>query len=548
MASARDGYRTEINSFLVRQPEGEPIPRRIEWLTGITNEHMDESVEAEEVYRALSKTIRGYRSIDRGLAHYAKFEKPFLIELAKKHGGVESFPIPLLCTCEIAKRIFPNVPSRGIRAMAGFLGNPLSDMKRSACHVSATFLIWKDIEKQLREIGLTTLEEVEEWLRTSKIPKRQRYDFFMDRIKRLSMPDRPGLYRMLDCNGRILYVGKATSLRSRVNSYFRGKKGRDAKKLEMLAQVVNVGYTECETALEAAIVECDEIKRLNPPYNIQFKVGGRRVAYFNREFNSASYQKDEEHWIGPFSNENVLMPVIILSRVLTHSPDDLSELNPWITFNRVEDELLAPGFQIFVERLKLDTCMSGSLQNPRSLLALGLRLHRKEVREARALRDAEEASRLSNVECVSALGAVDEIPEGEHLEKEISAEDVANSFEHRLIHCARAYLLSKAITTLMNCNVSFKDGGIEGSLKVRDGNIEFERKMPELPELESQSIYDLRSPITGDSKDLASYDRVRVLFTELSRIRAEGGNVELKPLLCEPAICAPRALVMNCEA
>jgi hypothetical protein len=59
----------------------------------------------------------------------------------------------------------------------------------------------------------------------------------VDRIKRLEFPNRPGVYRMLSQSGQVLYVGKATSLKSRVNSYFRGQKGRDRKKLEMLAQV-----------------------------------------------------------------------------------------------------------------------------------------------------------------------------------------------------------------------------------------------------------------------------------------------------------------------
>ncbi|MFX6149426.1 nucleotide excision repair endonuclease, partial [Acinetobacter baumannii] len=76
----------------------------------------------------------------------------------------------------------------------------------------------------------------------------------------LQLPDRPGIYRMLAQDGRVLYVGKATSLRSRVNSYFHGKT-QGKRKREMIAQVWDIQVTECGSALEAALLENEEIKR-----------------------------------------------------------------------------------------------------------------------------------------------------------------------------------------------------------------------------------------------------------------------------------------------
>ena len=58
----------------------------------------------------------------------------------------------------------------------------------------------------------------------------------MPREVRLSLPDAPGIYRMLRTDDSVLYVGKAASLHHRVNSYFRKQNGIPERSLEMLSQ------------------------------------------------------------------------------------------------------------------------------------------------------------------------------------------------------------------------------------------------------------------------------------------------------------------------
>ncbi len=75
----------------------------------------------------------------------------------------------------------------------------------------------------------------------------------------------------------MLYVGKASSLRNRVNSHFRHQRGVPERMLEMLSQARGVTFDLTQTALEAALVEPDEIKRHHPPYNIALTDGDREV-------------------------------------------------------------------------------------------------------------------------------------------------------------------------------------------------------------------------------------------------------------------------------
>ena len=84
------------------------------------------------------------------------------------------------------------------------------------------------------------------------------------------LPESPGVYRMLDDDGKVIYVGKARRLRRRVASYFnRGRK--DAKTTTMVAQVRDIEFTVTHTEAEALILENTLIKELAPRYNVLFR-------------------------------------------------------------------------------------------------------------------------------------------------------------------------------------------------------------------------------------------------------------------------------------
>jgi excinuclease ABC subunit C len=85
-----------------------------------------------------------------------------------------------------------------------------------------------------------------------------------------SLPTKPGVYRMLDREGGILYVGKARHLKNRVTSYFRGRVHAD-KTQAMLAQVASVEVTVTASETEALLLEYNLIKQHKPRYNILLK-------------------------------------------------------------------------------------------------------------------------------------------------------------------------------------------------------------------------------------------------------------------------------------
>lgn len=87
-------------------------------------------------------------------------------------------------------------------------------------------------------------------------------------LKRL--PDKPGVYIMHDKNDKIIYVGKAVSLKNRVRSYFR-KTEKTERIKKMVSQILYFEYIVVENESEALILECNLIKKNRPKYNVLLK-------------------------------------------------------------------------------------------------------------------------------------------------------------------------------------------------------------------------------------------------------------------------------------
>lgn len=86
-----------------------------------------------------------------------------------------------------------------------------------------------------------------------------------------NLPEKPGVYFMKNEQGKIIYIGKALSLKSRVRSYFRSSHNHDIKVQAMVQKVSGVDYIVVDSDLEAFIMESNFIKRYKPYYNIRLK-------------------------------------------------------------------------------------------------------------------------------------------------------------------------------------------------------------------------------------------------------------------------------------
>ena len=86
-----------------------------------------------------------------------------------------------------------------------------------------------------------------------------------------NLPKTPWVYQMKDKTGKIIYVGKAKNLRSRVSSYFREGQDLTVAKRNMVGQIVDIETILCQTEVEALVLETNLIKHFSPKYNILMK-------------------------------------------------------------------------------------------------------------------------------------------------------------------------------------------------------------------------------------------------------------------------------------
>ena len=127
------------------------------------------------------------------------------------------------------------------------------------------------------------------------------------RDQRLALPDAPGVYLFRDADGRVLYVGKAKSIRKRVGSHFSGKTARGA--LEFLSKVDSIDFVATANEAEALLAEQRFIKQHRPPFNIRLRddksypyVGISLEERFPRVYFTRERHRSERAYFGPFSS------------------------------------------------------------------------------------------------------------------------------------------------------------------------------------------------------------------------------------------------------
>lgn len=134
-----------------------------------------------------------------------------------------------------------------------------------------------------------------------------------------NIPHEPGVYRFLDVDGTILYVGKAKSLKNRLTSYFGDKKHTQYKTVLLTRNSAKIEYTVVETEHDALLLENSLIKKFQPRYNVMLK-DGKSYTYiciknepFPRVFFTRRMIRDGSVYFGPYTSKyrvNILLEII----------------------------------------------------------------------------------------------------------------------------------------------------------------------------------------------------------------------------------------------
>lgn len=128
-----------------------------------------------------------------------------------------------------------------------------------------------------------------------------------EQLKKL--PAEPGVYLMKDENNKIIYVGKAISLKNRVRQYFQSSKNHSSKVKSMVKNIKSFEYIITDSELEALILECNLIKKYRPKYNVLLR-DDKTYPYikvtvnedFPRILKVRRVLRDKAKYFGPYTN------------------------------------------------------------------------------------------------------------------------------------------------------------------------------------------------------------------------------------------------------
>jgi DNA polymerase III subunit epsilon len=306
--SPTDSAITEVGAVKIRAGEplatfrtfvdpGRPIPRSIVHLTGIEDRDVLGEPPIEAVLPAFLEFVRGCVFV----AHNARFDFAFLNANLARH-DYPALPPPPVCTAKLARRIvWPDVPNVRLRTLAGYFRTRVEPIHRALDDARACAEVLQGLIDLGGRLGIATLGDLHEACRARGRPNFGKIGLAD------GLPRGPGVYRFLDRDGRVLYVGKSTDVRARVRSYFYGD---ERKKVEaLLTATTSVAGEACGGELEALVLEARRIREHEPRFNRRGK-GWRRYAYLKLDPAEAyprlkvvrALREDGAVYLGPFGN------------------------------------------------------------------------------------------------------------------------------------------------------------------------------------------------------------------------------------------------------
>jgi excinuclease ABC subunit C len=152
--------------------------------------------------------------------------------------------------------------------------------------------------------------------------------------KLTGLPKNPGVYFYKNKSGEIIYIGKAANLRNRVRQYFQKSRPFDPKTDALVAEIVDVEWTEVETELDAVFLEAEMVRRYMPRYNILLR-DDKSFVYVRIDIKSkhptVTFTRrpldDKAEYFGPYQSKFVISSALKhLRRVFpysTHAPTNI---------------------------------------------------------------------------------------------------------------------------------------------------------------------------------------------------------------------------------
>ena len=244
-----DSYTTLINP-------GMPIPYFIQSMTGINDQMVSKAPSFEKVADKIFKLLQNKIFI----AHNVNFDYSFVKAHLERSGF--SFNTNKLCTVRLGRKIFPGLTSYSLGKFCAAMGIDNNARHRASGDAAATAELFHRMVKNDKE------NLIEKSLKRNS--KEQQLPPNVSKKDFDKLPSTPGVYYFHNEKGKVIYVGKARNIRSRISSHFSSDM-KSRQKQNFLKHTYSISFQKTGTELMAHILESTEIKKRWPAYNFSQK-------------------------------------------------------------------------------------------------------------------------------------------------------------------------------------------------------------------------------------------------------------------------------------
>ncbi len=246
------------------------IPSYITGLTGIDNSMIQNAPTFYELADKLWELLHGRVFV----AHSVNFDYGFLRESFKKVN--KEFKADKLCTVRLARKIIPGLSSYSLGRICETRNIPIYARHRAMGDARATSILFDQMIKERPDMVTASLKKNSG---ESFLPP----NFSLSKYREI--PEKCGVYYMLNDRGKVIYVGKAINIKERFKNHFSGNLLPGLKQ-KLKAEIVDLKWEITGSELMALLFEALEIKRLWPKYNSALKLPKTLWGLFHYEDNS----------------------------------------------------------------------------------------------------------------------------------------------------------------------------------------------------------------------------------------------------------------------
>ena len=243
-----DGHEVVDEFISLINPEKEIQPF-VANLTGINNKMLRNAPKFHEVAKRIVEITEDAVLV----AHNAQFDYRILRTEFRRLGY--NFERKTICTVDLAKNLMPDAESYSLGKLVRSLGIPMSDRHRANGDALATLKLFKLL--LAKETQKTIIKEVVREETHGELSQRQ-----LDIVEQ--MPSETGVYYMHDKKGEILFLGKSTNIKKRVNQHFT-MSGDRARQLQK--ETKSITFEKTGSELVALLKEHEELLKNKPKYN-----------------------------------------------------------------------------------------------------------------------------------------------------------------------------------------------------------------------------------------------------------------------------------------